>query len=58
MPWLRELGSPVPQRRIPVVLTHVEVQALLARIGDGVTGLLAGCSTAPACACSKACACA
>jgi integron integrase len=41
MPWLRELGSPVAKKRIPVVLTHVEVQALLARVGDGVTGLLA-----------------
>ena len=41
MPWLQELGRPVPHRRIPVVLTHVEVQALLARMGDGVTGLLA-----------------
>ncbi len=41
MPWLKELGSPVAKKRIPVVLTHVEVQALLARVGDGVTGLLA-----------------
>ncbi len=41
LPWLQELGRPVPHRRIPVVLTHVEVQALLARMGDGVTGLLA-----------------
>ena len=40
MPWLRELGRPVAKKRIPVVLTHVEVQALLARMGDGVTGLL------------------
>ncbi len=40
MPWLRDLGRPVPKKRIPVVLTHVEVQALLARMGDGVTGLL------------------
>ena len=40
MPWLRELGRPVPHKRIPVVLTHVEVQALLARMGEGVTGLL------------------
>jgi len=40
MPWLRELGRPVAQKRIPVVLTHVEVQALLARMGEGVTGLL------------------
>jgi integron integrase len=41
MPWLRELGRPVAKRRIPVVLTHVEVQALLAQMGEGVTGLLA-----------------
>jgi integron integrase len=41
MPWMRELGRPVPQKRIPVVLTHVEVQALLAQMGEGVTGLLA-----------------
>ena len=40
MPWLRELGRPVPKKRIPVVLTHVEVQALLSRMGEGVTGLL------------------
>ena len=41
MPWLQELGRPVPKKRIPVVLTQLEVQALLARMGDGVTGLLA-----------------
>ena len=41
MPWMRELGRPVPHKRIPVVLTHVEVQALFARMGEGVTGLLA-----------------
>jgi integron integrase len=40
MPWLRELGRPVPKKRIPAVLTHVEVQTLLACMGDGVTGLL------------------
>ena len=40
MPCLRELGRPVAKKRIPVVLTHVEVQALLASMGDGVTGLL------------------
>jgi integron integrase len=39
MPWMQELGSPVPHKRIPVVLTHGEVQALLSRM-DGVTGLL------------------
>jgi integron integrase len=41
MPWLGELGRPVPKKRIPVVLTQVETQALLARMGEGVTGLLA-----------------
>ena len=41
MPWMRELGRPVTKKRIPVVLTHVEVQALLARMGHGTTGLLA-----------------
>ena len=41
MPWLQQLGRPVPHKRIPVVLTHVEVQALLAQMGEGVTGLLA-----------------
>ena len=35
MPWLQQLGRPVPQKRIPVVLTHVEVQALLARMSPG-----------------------
>jgi integron integrase len=51
MPWLQQLGRPVPHKRIPVVLTHVEVQALLARMSEkakggggnagGETGLLA-----------------
>jgi integron integrase len=41
MPWMQEFGRPVPQRRIPVVLTPVEVQALLAQMGKGETGLLA-----------------
>ena len=42
MPWLKELGRPVANKRIPVVLTQLEVQALLARMSDGaVTGLLA-----------------
>jgi integron integrase len=40
MPWLRELGRPVPHKRIPVVLTHAEVQTLLAHMGQSVTGLL------------------
>ena len=41
MPWRQELGRPAQKRRIPVVLTPLEVQALLARMGSGVTGLLA-----------------
>ena len=41
MPWLSELGRPVAHKRIPVVMTHLEVQLLLARMGHGVTGLLA-----------------
>jgi len=40
LPWLAELGHPVPHKRIPVVLTREEVQAVLARL-DGVCGLLA-----------------
>ena len=40
MPWLQELGRPVPKKRIPVVLTQLEVQAVLACMGEGVTGLL------------------
>jgi integron integrase len=53
MPWMQQLGRPVPHKRIPVVLTHVEVQSLLARMGEkkgdddggsgdgNVTGLIA-----------------
>ena len=41
LPWLSELGRPAARKRIPVVLTHVEVQALLGHMGEGVTGLLA-----------------
>jgi integron integrase len=40
LPWLQEIGRPVPHRRIPSVLTREEVQSLLA-LTDGVTGLLA-----------------
>ena len=38
MPWLQELGRPVPRKRIPVVLTQVEVQTLLARMAEGAAG--------------------
>ncbi len=40
LPWMQELGRPVPSRRLPVVLTPQEVQALLTQM-HGVTGLLA-----------------
>jgi integron integrase len=40
LPWMQELGRPTPNRRLPVVLTPQEVQALLAQM-QGVTGLLA-----------------
>jgi site-specific recombinase XerD len=32
MRWLQQLDRPVPHKHIPVVLAHVEVQALLARM--------------------------
>jgi integron integrase len=40
MPWMQELGSPVPKKRLPTVLTHGEVHAVLSRL-QGVSGLLA-----------------
>jgi integron integrase len=40
LPWMQELGRPTPNRRLPVVLTPQEVQALLAQM-QGITGLLA-----------------
>jgi integron integrase len=40
LPWLQEIGRPTPKRRIPAVLTTVEVQRLLS-VMDGETGLLA-----------------
>ena len=39
MPWMQALGSPVPRKRLPVVLTHAEVQAVLAQL-DGTSSLL------------------
>lgn len=39
MPWMQQLGRPVPAKRLPVVLTSAEVQAVLSRM-SGVTGLL------------------
>lgn len=40
LPWMQEIGRPVPSKRIPSVLTRDEVHAVLALM-DGVTGLLA-----------------
>jgi len=34
MPWLQQLGRPVPHKRIPVVLTPFEVQAPLVRMSE------------------------
>jgi|CXWL01.1.fsa_nt_gi site-specific recombinase XerD len=39
LPWMQQLGGPAAHKRIPVVLTHAEVQALLSCM-PGVTGLL------------------
>ncbi len=40
LPWMAEIGRPVPKRRLPVVLTPDEVSAVLAGL-DGVHLLLA-----------------
>lgn len=40
LPWLQEIGRPVPKRRIPSVLTVPEVQRLLAAL-EGEASLLA-----------------
>jgi integron integrase len=40
LPWMQEIGRPIPTKRIPSVLTRAEVQSMLALM-DGVTGLLA-----------------
>jgi integron integrase len=41
LPWMAELGHPSASRRIPVVLTQGEVQALFAHMSRGITHLLA-----------------
>lgn len=40
LPWMQEIGRPIPTKRIPSVLTRAEVQSVLALLA-GVTGLLA-----------------
>ena len=40
LPWLQEIGRPIPTKRIPAVLAREEVASMLALM-DGVTGLLA-----------------
>lgn len=40
LPWLQEIGRPIPKRRVPTVLTALECQRLLA-VMEGETGLLA-----------------
>ena len=40
LPWMDELARPVPKKRIPVVLTQTEVQAVLSKL-EGTHKLLA-----------------
>lgn len=40
LPWLQDIGRPIPTKRIPSVLTREEVGSVLALM-SGVTGLLA-----------------
>ena len=56
MPWMAEMGRPVPKKRLPVVLTRVEVNDVLSRM-EGGPRCCAGCCMAPACACWRAFAC-
>jgi integron integrase len=40
LPWLQEIGCPIPNRRVPTVLTALECQRLLS-VMEGEAGLLA-----------------
>lgn len=40
LPWMQEIGRPLPTKRTPVVLTAAEIKQTLVLM-DGVTGLLA-----------------
>jgi integrase len=40
LPWMQEIGRPLPTKRIPVVLTAAEIKQTLVLM-EGVTGLLA-----------------
>lgn len=55
LPWMREIGRPRTQRRLPVVLNKDE---LLAPACKGNTGCWRSCCTAPGCASPKGCNCA
>jgi hypothetical protein len=40
LPWMQEIGRPIPAKRIPVALTTEEVRTVLGLM-EGVTGVLA-----------------
>lgn len=39
MPWMADMGRPVPKKRLPMVLTRIEVNQVLSRM-EGVSALL------------------
>jgi site-specific recombinase XerD len=52
LPWMQDIGRPVPTKRIPVVLPSTEVRQILG-VMEGVTGLLARLLYGPACGCAR-----